>query len=95
MAVILIVQIVGASVFGTIITTIISLITLVFTIPLTVRRLHDIGKSGYFVFLGLIPLLGTIPLLILAAQDSQRESNIYGYSPKYNSTGDFVSPCLS
>ena len=94
-AVILVVQKVGSNVFGTIITIIIGLINLVFTIPLTVRRLHDIGISGYFVLFGLIPLFGAIFLLVLAARDSQRESNIYGYSPKYNSTAGFVSPCLS
>ena len=52
-------------------------------IPLCVRRLHDVGKSGYYLLLGLIPILGIIPILIFCAEDSEQITNEYGPSPKY------------
>ena len=59
----------------------------IFCLPLAVRRLHDIGKTGWFVLLGLIPIIGWIILLIWNCTDSQVESNEYGPSPKYSSPG--------
>ena len=52
-------------------------------LPVAVRRLHDIGKSGWFLLLGLIPLVGGILLIIWFCQDSQPGKNEYGVSPKY------------
>lgn len=48
-----------------------------------VRRLHDIGKSGWYILVGLIPLVGAIILLVWACQDSQFGDNQYGPSPKF------------
>ena len=48
-----------------------------------VRRLHDIGKSGWFVLLSLIPIVGSIILIVWACKDSDRGQNQYGPSPKY------------
>ena len=59
-------------------------ITIIPFISATVRRLHDIGKSGNFIFIGIIPLLGQIYLLFLLCKDSNEESNEYGDSSKYN-----------
>ena len=42
------------------------------------RRLHDIGKSGYWVFVCLIPLVGWIWFLILMAKEGDVGSNQYG-----------------
>lgn len=47
-----------------------------------VRRLHDTGKSGWFMLLGLIPLAGDIVLLVFFCQDSQLGVNKYGAYPK-------------
>jgi len=47
-----------------------------------VRRLHDIGKSGWFVFICLIPLVGPIWLLVLLFTDSKPGVNQYGPNPK-------------
>ena len=55
-----------------------------FMLPLSVRRLHDTGKSGWFILLGLIPFVGGIILLIFFCLDSQPETNEYGPSPKYS-----------
>lgn len=52
-------------------------------IAVSVRRLHDVGKSGSYLFLGLIPFAGPIILLITLCEDSQRGENQYGVSEKY------------
>ena len=52
----------------------------------TVRRLHDIGKRGEYIFVGLAPFFGGITLLVLLCMDSQKESNEFGPSPKYMTT---------
>ena len=58
----------------------------IFIIPnisVSVRRLHDIGKSGCFYFLNLIPLVGSIILFCYYITDSDPDSNEYGASTKY------------
>jgi uncharacterized membrane protein YhaH (DUF805 family) len=47
-----------------------------------VRRLHDIGKSGWMMLISFIPLIGGIWLLILFVSDSQPGENEYGLNPK-------------
>ncbi len=47
-------------------------------IGLGVRRLHDIGKSGWWYFIILIPLLGALVLLFYFVTDSQSGENEYG-----------------
>ena len=48
-----------------------------------IRRLHDTGKSGWFLLIAIIPLIGIIILLVFMFTDSTRGSNDYGPSPKY------------
>ena len=58
-----------------------------FMLPLlaaTVRRLHDIGKRGEYIFITFVPLYGPITLLVLLCRDSSPETNKFGPSPKYN-----------
>lgn len=52
-------------------------------ISLAVRRLHDSGKSGFFLLLGLIPFIGAIILFVFFCQDSERGANKWGPSSKY------------
>src|SRR5271157_904095 len=47
-----------------------------------VRRLHDIGLSGWLLLIGLIPYLGGLILIILMCLDSNPGSNQYGPNPK-------------
>ncbi len=47
----------------------------------TVRRLHDTGKSGWWLLIGLVPLLGIV-ILVFMAQDGQAGDNQYGPNPK-------------
>ena len=56
----------------------------VISLPLGVRRLHDTGKDGLFIFIGLIPIIGGIVLLVFFCKDSAKEINKWGESPKYS-----------
>lgn len=47
-----------------------------------IRRLHDTGKTGWWLLLNFIPLIGTIVLIVFFAQDSDPGDNEYGPSPK-------------
>lgn len=51
-------------------------------LAVTVRRLHDVGKSGWFYFIVLIPIIGSIWLLVLMATDGKPGRNQYGTNPK-------------
>ncbi len=52
------------------------------SLAVQVRRLHDIGKSGWWALLNLLPMLGPIVLIIFLVQDSQPGSNQWGANPK-------------
>ena len=52
------------------------------SLGLTVRRLHDTGKSGAWVFLAFVPLVGAIILLIFLVTDGQGGENQFGPDPK-------------
>ena len=52
------------------------------SLGLTVRRLHDTGKSGAWVFLAFVPLVGAIILLIFLVTDGQSGENQFGPDPK-------------
>lgn len=47
-----------------------------------VRRLHDIGKSGFMFFIVLIPIVGVIWMFVLLVTDSQSGANKWGANPK-------------
>jgi uncharacterized membrane protein YhaH (DUF805 family) len=51
-------------------------------LAVVVRRLHDTGRSGWWILINLIPFVGTIWLLVLLMQDSQYDDNEYGENPK-------------
>ena len=50
-------------------------------LSLTVRRLHDTGRSGWMFFISLVPVIGGLIFLFFMVQDS-REDNDYGPNPK-------------
>ena len=60
--------------------------TFIPSIAVAVRRLHDVGKSGWFMFIALIPLIGSIWLLVLFCTEGNRGENIYGADPKNQSS---------
>ncbi|WP_369149002.1 DUF805 domain-containing protein [Streptomyces sp. R44] len=47
-----------------------------------VRRLHDTGRSGWFILFGLIPLVGCIILIVFLATEGEQRQNAYGPNPK-------------
>ncbi|WP_319574613.1 DUF805 domain-containing protein [uncultured Desulfobacter sp.] len=59
-----------------------SLAVLIPGIAVTVRRLHDIGRNGWWFFLALVPIIGTIVLIVFMVKDSQPGENQYGQNPK-------------
>lgn len=61
------------------------LYTLAVLIPglaVLVRRLHDTNRSGWWVLISFVPLIGLIVLLVFACLDSQKGNNKYGAYPK-------------
>ena len=59
-----------------------SLAVLVPGLAVGARRLHDTDKSGWWLLIGLIPLIGAIVLIIFFATEGTRGSNQYGPDPK-------------
>ena len=59
-----------------------ALVTLVPSTAIAARRLHDVSKSGWFMLIALIPLVGAIWLLVLLCTDSDNGANEYGPNPK-------------
>ncbi|MFF7975538.1 DUF805 domain-containing protein [Streptomyces sp. NPDC007905] len=49
----------------------------------TIRRLHDTGRSGWWIFISLVPLVGTIILIVFLASEGKAEPNQYGPNPKF------------
>ena len=60
----------------------VALAHLIPSITVGVRRLHDIGRSGWFLLIGLIPLIGWIILLYWAVKEGDPQDNAYGSNPK-------------
>jgi uncharacterized membrane protein YhaH (DUF805 family) len=52
------------------------------SVCLGIRRMHDIGKSGWWLLLALIPFVGLIVLIVFYCLDSQPGENQYGPNPK-------------
>ena len=52
------------------------------SLAVAVRRLHDLNKSGWYYFIGLIPFVGSIILLVWFFTDGNRFTNDYGEDPK-------------
>lgn len=59
-----------------------SLALLIPSIAVGVRRLHDTGRSGWWLLIALIPLVGAIVLIVFTVQDSEAGTNAYGPNPK-------------
>lgn len=59
-----------------------SLFVLIPSIAVCVRRLHDIGKSGYWILISFVPLVGAIILIVWACREGDGADNEYGPNPK-------------
>ena len=51
-------------------------------LAVSVRRLHDTNRSGWWLLIGLVPLIGAVVLLVFTVQDGQSGDNQYGPNPK-------------
>ena len=60
------------------ITTIYGLLVLIPGLALSVRRLHDIGRTGWWLLIGFVPLIGFVVLLVFAIMQSDDGDNAYG-----------------
>lgn len=61
-----------------ILTGLLSLAILIPSLALSIRRLHDIGKSGWYLLMSLIPLVGGIIVLVFLCTPSQPQGNQWG-----------------
>src|SRR6056297_179549 len=59
-----------------------SLLVILPSLGVTVRRLHDTNRSGWFLLLEFIPLIGGIYLMILCVEEGTHGENEYGKNPK-------------
>ncbi|EAS18962.1 conserved hypothetical protein [Flavobacteria bacterium BBFL7] len=66
-----------------------ALATIIPSLAVIVRRLHDTGRSGWFYFISMIPFVGTIILLIWLIEDSKHGANQWGPNPKGIGNDDF------
>ena len=71
----------ASGVFG-IISMLYSLAVLVPSIAVGVRRLHDTDRSGWWLLIGLVPLVGVIILIVFFVQPGKAGQNQYGSDPK-------------
>lgn len=63
--------------------TIYAFAVLIPSLAVFVRRLHDTGRSGWWLLIGLIPLIGGIVLFVFTVMDSEPGRNDYGPYPKH------------
>jgi uncharacterized membrane protein YhaH (DUF805 family) len=63
-------------------TGVLTLALLIPSLSVGVRRLHDTGRSGWWLLIAFVPLVGAIILLVFLAQDSGAGANRFGANPK-------------
>ena len=61
-------------------------------LALSIRRLHDTGRSGWWILIGFVPILGVIALLYFYASEGDAETNAYGPNPKNPVQNKFEFP---
>lgn len=68
-----------------------SLVVVIPSLAVCVRRLHDIGKSGWWIFIAMVPFIGALVLFLFSIRDSQPGMNQYGPNPKESNGSNGVS----
>ena len=74
--------------------TIYQLAVLLPSIAVTVRRLHDTDRSGWWYLIGLVPLVGAIVLIVFTATEGDRGPNRFGADPKETLMADQPGPAM-
>ncbi len=59
-----------------------TLVVLIPSIAVSVRRLHDTNRSGWWMLIALVPIIGAIILLVFMVQDSDAGENQYALNPE-------------
>lgn len=67
---------------GTLLLLVIGLALFVPSLAVTIRRFHDQDKSGWFILLGFIPIVGGLILFVFMCLEGTRGENRYGPDPK-------------
>ena len=60
------------------------LAVLVPSLAVAVRRMHDLGKGGGWIFISLIPIVGAIIFIIFCVKECEAQDNRFGANPKAN-----------
>ena len=71
----------GASIVGTILLVVISVFHIIPSWTVGVRRLHDTGRSGWWLLMSFVPIIGLIVLLVFLLERSADGNNDYGRPP--------------
>ena len=61
------------------------------SLAVTFRRLHDTDRSGWWLLIGFVPLIGSIVILVFMIQDSQPGESQYGTNPKATEAPESLS----
>jgi uncharacterized membrane protein YhaH (DUF805 family) len=69
-----------------------SLAVLIPSLAVTVRRLHDTGRSGWWYFIAFVPFFGGIILFVFTLLEGDPGPNMYGSSPKGDASYGQVYP---
>lgn len=78
----LVLSIIGGLIGADFLSYIYAVAILVPTLAVSVRRLHDTGRSGWWLLIGLVPLVGFIILIVFLASEGKPETNQHGVNPK-------------
>jgi len=65
------------------------------TLAVSVRRLHDIDRTGWWVLIHLVPVIGSVVLLVFAVLDSTPGENRFGSNPKGSTPRRMADAALS
>ena len=77
---------------GGLVNTLVSLVLLLPSLAVAVRRLHDTGRSGWWLLIGIIPIIGWIILIVWYCKDTTPGDNQYGPDPKNPSASGYEPP---
>lgn len=74
-------NVIDASIGIPILSVIVLLVLIIPGIAVSIRRLHDLDKSGWWLFIGLIPIVGAILLIVWYATEGTKGDNRFGADP--------------
>ncbi|MEK9521494.1 DUF805 domain-containing protein [Streptomyces sp. NPDC087908] len=73
---------IGTAIDFSLLSTIYSLAVLLPSLGVTIRRLHDTGRSGWWILIGLVPIVGFIIIIVFTASEGEPQQNAHGPNPK-------------